>query len=102
MAIRMPRIERYIMKPHQKSKMLLETIDGGADIISLSQMQMYTHRDKGVPSSANWKPTNPLTRRHQHVALEKPHCTATKYGYTTDASGTTPESRMSEMTVRAM
>src|SRR5271170_1321015 len=61
-----------------------------------------THRERGVPSSANWNPTNPFTRRHQHVAVVRPHCTATKYGNTTDASGTTPESRMSEVTVRAI
>jgi len=37
-----------------------------------------TQRERGVPSSANWNPTNPLTRRHQQVAVASPHCTATK------------------------
>lgn len=65
-------------------------------------LEENTHKESGVPSSANWKPTNPLTRRHQQVAVVKPHCTATKYGNTTEERGTTPESRMRDMTVRAM
>jgi len=31
-----------------------------------------THRERGVPSSANWKPTKPLMSRQQYVAATKP------------------------------
>jgi hypothetical protein len=32
----------------------------------------HTQRERGVPSSANWKPTNPFKRRHQKVAEISP------------------------------
>lgn len=41
--------------------------------------QNFTQSDKGVPSSANWNPTNPLRRRHQNVAEINPICTPVKY-----------------------
>ena len=31
-----------------------------------------THRDRGVPSSANWKPTKPLRRRQVYAAVMRP------------------------------
>lgn len=100
-ATRTPRTGRYKVTLLPRLGMLLVTTDGGA-IVSNAIGVESTQSERGVPSSANWKPTNPLTSRHQHAAVVRPHCTATKYGYTTDASGTTPESRMSEMTVSAM
>lgn len=33
---------------------------------------LLTQRERGVPSSANWNPTNPFTRRHQYVAQMSP------------------------------
>ena len=35
--------------------------------------------DKGVPSSANWKPTNPFNNKHQKVAQPKPICIAVNH-----------------------
>jgi hypothetical protein len=37
--------------------------------------------DKGVPSSANWKPTNPFNNKHQKVAQPKPMCIAVNHYY---------------------
>lgn len=31
-----------------------------------------SQRERGVPSSANWNPTNPLTRRQQYAAATRP------------------------------
>ena len=35
-------------------------------------MPLLTHNEAGVPSSANWKPTKPLTSKHQNMAVTKP------------------------------
>lgn len=42
-------------------------------------IRCFTHKLIGVPSSANWKPTNPFNRRHQNVVLIRPMCAAVKY-----------------------
>lgn len=33
---------------------------------------LKNHKDFGVPSSANWKPTKPLIRRHQKIEVPNP------------------------------
>src|SRR5690606_2403107 len=38
----------------------------------------FTQSAKGVPSSANWNPTNPLRSRNQHVADISPRWTPVK------------------------
>lgn len=40
-------------------------------LVSFRQIQL-TQSDRGVPSSANWKPTNPLINRHVYVAATSP------------------------------
>lgn len=38
-----------------------------------------TQRDNGVPSSANWKPTNPLMSKQQYAAATNPVYTAANH-----------------------
>jgi hypothetical protein len=39
----------------------------------------HTQRERGVPSSANWKPTNPFKSKHQKVTEISPRWTPVKY-----------------------
>jgi len=38
-----------------------------------------SQRDNGVPSSANWKPTNPLMSKQQYAAATNPVYTAANH-----------------------
>jgi hypothetical protein len=40
-----------------------------------------THKERGVPSSANWKPTNPLMSKQQYVAATRPVYIAANHYY---------------------
>lgn len=48
--------------------------------ICTNPLEMWrTHSDRGVPSSANWKPTKALMRRQQYVQATKPVYTAANH-----------------------
>lgn len=48
----------------------METTNEMANIIS--EVIRRSHTDSAVPSSYNWKPTNPLTTRQVHSADVRP------------------------------
>ena len=47
----------------------------------LFQRSWQTHKERGVPSSANWKPTNPLMSKQQYVAATRPVYIAANHYY---------------------
>lgn len=50
-----------------------EIIKKGLELnFNKKKCEIFTQSDKGVPSSANWKPTKPFNNRHQNVAHIKP------------------------------
>lgn len=72
-------------------------------IMNMAKLVIRTsHTDNVVPSSYNWKPTNPLIKRQTQSADVRPFWTAAKYGYGAVPGGTTPESRMSDAKVNIM
>ena len=80
--------------PAHSLKVARETKNVIANMTKLTPRSSQT--DKVVPSSYNWKPTNPLMSKQAVSADVMPFCTAVKYAYAPFPGGITPESRMSD------
>lgn len=59
----------------------------GRGIAARRRRTKLTQSDMGVPSSANWKPTNPFKRRHQNVAQVRPVWIAANHCQSSVAKG---------------